>query len=107
MAYRYVVFVDDNYDYMDESRRYRLGAFDNCAAAISACKRIVDEWIAHNSTNCKAEELLSGYKGYGEDPWISSDDPECKFSAWKYAEERCREISQASRKTACEPGVNE
>jgi len=40
----YTVFVDDNFHYMDESERYKLGDFPDCASAVAACKKIVDEF---------------------------------------------------------------
>jgi hypothetical protein len=91
---RYTVYVDDNYHYMDESERYKLGEFDNCASAIAACKRIVDEFLVDCDVNSTAGEMFRMYAGFGEDPWISSDDVECKFSAWQYAEERCRILAR-------------
>ena len=39
MAKLYTVFVDDNFHYMDESERYKLGEFVDCASAVAACKR--------------------------------------------------------------------
>jgi hypothetical protein len=83
MAMRYTVFVDDNYHYMDESERYKLGEFDDCASAIAACKAIVDEFLAQCG-DVSAEEALKQYLMFGEDPWIRSDDPECRFSARDY-----------------------
>src|SRR5437879_6107440 len=41
MATLYTVFVDDNFHYMDESERYKLGEFADCASAVAACKQIV------------------------------------------------------------------
>lgn len=94
MAKRYVVYVDDNFDYMDESERYQLGEFEDCESAIAACKQIVDNFLARLNVNRPAEELFHEYTSAGEDPWIQSDDPECKFSAWEYAKARCRELAQ-------------
>ena len=88
----YTVYVDDNFHYMDESERYKLGDFPDCASAIAACKQIVDEFLL--AAACPAEELLTQYKTFGEDPWISSDDPECKFSARTYADQRCQELAR-------------
>jgi hypothetical protein len=34
------------------------------------------------------------YVTFGEDPWICSEDSECKFSAWNYARERAKELVQ-------------
>jgi hypothetical protein len=96
MAKRYVVYVDDNFHYMDESERYKLGDFDDCRSAIAACKRIVDEFLNACDPKIGAGEMFKQYTGYGEDPWVSSNDSECKFSAWEYAKERCQELSQNS-----------
>ncbi len=92
MAKTYTVFVDDNFHYMDESERYKLGEFADCASALVACKQIVDEFL----TSCGAnnDELYQQYVTFGEDPWISSEDSECKFSAWNYARERAKELAQ-------------
>ncbi|MEO7650176.1 MAG: hypothetical protein ABIZ80_06890 [Bryobacteraceae bacterium] len=93
MPGRYTVFVDDNFHYMDESERYRHGEFDDCKSAIAACKRIVDEFLATCDPGLTAGEMYSTYTGFGEDPWIASNDPNCRFSAWAYAEERCRGLA--------------
>lgn len=96
MAKRYTVYVDDNFHYMDESERYKLGEFDDCQSAVTACKRIVDEFLNTCGSAASAEEMFTQYTTFGEDPWImaSSDKPDCKFSAWGYAKERCRELAQ-------------
>lgn len=96
MTKRYTVYVDDNFHYMDESERYKLGEFDDCQSAVAACKRIVDEFLSTCGSPESADEMFKQYTMFGEDPWImaSSDDPDCKFSAWRYAEERCRELAQ-------------
>jgi hypothetical protein len=93
MAKTYTVFVDDNFHYMDESERYKLGEFADCAAATAACKQIVDEFLISCGGNNDAE-LYKQYVTFGEDPWISSEDSECKFSAWNYARERAKELAQ-------------
>jgi len=90
---KYTVFVDDNSHYMDKKERYKLGDFDSPAEAVAAAKKIVDDFLNSNHTTGRsAVELLAAYKSFGEDPWISSDDAGCKFSAWDYAQRRCREI---------------
>lgn len=70
----YTVFVDDNFHYMDESERYQLGEFKDCASAIAACKRIVDEFLAGCDLDCTPAELNHQYVSFGEDPWIRSSD---------------------------------
>jgi hypothetical protein len=94
MAKTYTVFVDDNFHYMDESERYKLGEFADCAAAMAACKEIVDEFLTSCGGNNTGAELYKQYVTFGEDPWISSEDSECKFSAWNYARERAKELTQ-------------
>jgi hypothetical protein len=94
MANSYTVFVDDNYHYMDESERYRLGEFPDCTAAVAACKQIVEEFFSTCDLNTTDAELYHQYVSFGEDPWVKSDDPGCKFSAWDYARELARELAR-------------
>jgi hypothetical protein len=90
---KYTVFVDDNFHHMDEEHRCKLGDYDSLEEAVAAAKKIVDDFLKSSHTpGLSAEELLAKYKSFGEDPWISSDDAGCKFSAWDYAQRRCREI---------------
>ena len=89
----YTVFVDDNFHYMDESERYKLGDFPDCASAVAACKKIVDEFLTTCAANNDAE-LYHLYVTFGEDPCILSQDSECQFSAWNYARERAKELAQ-------------
>ena len=94
MTRSYVIYVDDNYHYMDESERYKLGEFDDCQSAIAACQKIVEEFLNKCDPKIGADEMFKNYTGFGKDPWISTDDPACKFSAWDYARERSRELAQ-------------
>jgi hypothetical protein len=90
---KYQVYVDDNFHYMDESERYLAGVYDDCRAAVERCKEIVDRSLLNEyKQGMSAKELLDRYKSFGDDPWISSTDEKCKFSAWSYAEQRCKEI---------------
>ena len=91
MPYR--VLVDDNFHFMDESARYELGQFDTPEAAVAACKRIVDEFLASAySPGMSAAHLLQSYQASGEDPWIAGGERDVKFSAWDYAAARVQEI---------------
>ena len=81
--YTYTVFVDDNFHYMDENERYKLGEFGTCAAAVAACKKIVDAFITQNRGKC--DDLLATYLLFGDDPFIMTGDPDCRFSAREYA----------------------
>ena len=89
----YTVYVDDNFHYMDESERYKLGHFNDCRSAVAACQSIVDEFLAKIDPNCTPGGMYKHYTMFGEDPWISSEDPGCKFSAWSYASQRCHELA--------------
>ena len=90
---KYTVFVDDNSHFMDEGERRKLGEFRSAKAAIAAARKIVDKFLrsAHRR-GMTAQELCQAYTSFGEDPFIVSDDPDCKFSAWDYAKERCQAL---------------
>ena len=80
---------------MDEGERYKLGDFDSCEDAVNACKKIVDEYFAKLEKGKHTfQELWDGYKMYGEDPFVSCKDKECKFSAWDYAKQKCKEYEK-------------
>ena len=90
---KYVVYVDDNFHYRDESERYKLGDFETCEEAVTACKKIVDEYFERGyEKGISFKELYGGYTTFGEDPFIVSDDEKCRFSAWDYAKKRSREL---------------
>lgn len=82
--------VDDNFHYMDKLERYQLAEFDNCEAAITACKKVVDDYLLPNyRPGMAAEQLYASYTSFGEDPFIVTTDEQCSFSAWDYARQRC------------------
>jgi hypothetical protein len=92
----YTVYVDDNYDYMDLERRYKLGDFATLDLAIAACQRIVDQFLADEVDHATTPaEQYAQYTGFGPDPFIVTDDPavaaveQPPFSAWDYAREKC------------------
>lgn len=88
---KYQVFVDDNFHYMDESERYLHGEFDTADQAITACKKIVDECLENSyQPNMTAEQLYESYVGFGDDPFIKSDDASCDFHARAYAKAQCQ-----------------
>jgi hypothetical protein len=93
MVYR--VFVDDNFHYMDEDERELVGEFATYDEALAACQAIVDRFlVAQHRPGMASEELFSGYRTFGEDPFIVGPKLEHSepFSAWKYAERRCGEL---------------
>lgn len=91
------VLVNDNYHYHDEEERYQLGEFDTLTAAISACQRLVDEYLDEaredpTSSISSAENLFQSYTMFGPDPFIVGANEHVPFSAWDYAKQRCQDI---------------
>lgn len=85
--------MDDNFHYVDESERYKLGEFETCEEAVAACVKIVDEFPEKGyKKGMSFKELYEGYLGFGEDPFVVSGDENCFFSAWTYAKKRCQEL---------------
>lgn len=91
------VFVNDNYHFQDEDERYKLGEFDTLDAAISACQRLVDEYLEEAledrmSPITSAEALYQSYTMFGPDPFVVGAAEHVPFSAWNYAKQRCQYI---------------
>lgn len=98
----YKVFVDDNYAFMDESKRHPAGVFESHQAAVSAAEAIVDEFLLSTyRPGMKSDELFAAYRGYGEEPFILATEPDAAvapmFSARTYAAESCAEICAEPR----------
>jgi hypothetical protein len=91
---KYIIYVDDNFHYMDENERYTAAVFDNYQDAVKYCKDFVDkELLNMYKTGMTAEKLYDDYTDFGEDPYIRPhNDDEEYFSAWKYAKEKSKEI---------------
>jgi hypothetical protein len=91
--YQYIVMVDDNFHYQDESERRKLGDFTTYTEAIAACKYLVDKYLQENcSTDKTAAERYELYTSFGPDPFVVTNDPEVAvpgFSAWEYAKQQC------------------
>ena len=89
----YTVKVDDNYHYLDEGERYTHGSFATAEEAVTAARKIVDDYLARTHTpGMTSTALYSSYKSFGEDPFIVAPGKRIEFSAWDYAEARCAEI---------------
>ena len=90
----YTVMVDDNFHYMDEDERWQYGVFATAEEALAACRKIVDESLAHlHKPGMTAEELYQQYVLFGDDPFIVGPDVKgVLFSAWTYARERATAI---------------
>ncbi|MCX6649854.1 MAG: hypothetical protein NTV61_10795 [Candidatus Bathyarchaeota archaeon] len=58
--------------------------------------KIVDDFMRQGyREGVTFNDMWEGYMLFGEDPFIESDDPKCNFSAWTYAKERCRELTNS------------
>ncbi|MCK1367236.1 hypothetical protein [Bradyrhizobium sp. 62] len=92
MSYR--VLIDDNYHFTDESERVTHGVFPTAQEAVSACQKIVDEWLASAfKPGMASEALWELYVAFGDDSFIlpvePKDAPAADFDAWDYARQRC------------------
>ena len=87
----YIVLVDDNFHDQDRDERHEHGRVDDAAAALAACRRLVDAYLAAAwHAGLTAEELWDNYRMFGDDPFIvCADVPDVAFSAWDYARSRC------------------
>jgi hypothetical protein len=94
---RYVVWTEDNFHHMDpdSDNLYKHGEFDTCEEAIAAARRVVDEFLLTTlEPEHTAEELWKLFTTFGDTPYITTDDPDCRaFSAWDYARARCGELT--------------
>jgi hypothetical protein len=90
---KYRVSIDDNFHYTDESERIDSQTYDTAEAAQVAARDIVDNSLRHlYQPGFTPEKLYDYYTDFGEDPFIISDDEDCKFSAWAHAKSRCPSI---------------
>jgi len=92
----FTLFVADNFHYMDEEETYQCGEFDTWTEAVQAARQIVDEFLADAiKQGVSPGAVYSHYTLFGEDPYIVPTPDGEHFSAWKYAEQRSQELSQA------------
>lgn len=91
----YTVYVDDNFNFMDEDERTVVGIFETYEAATEKCRAIVNASLKSlNDGSMTADALYEDFTSHGEDPFIRPNPPHGTepFSAWKYAEARCVEM---------------
>jgi hypothetical protein len=93
---KYTVMVDDNFHYMDEDERRTHGTFATVEEANTACRALVDEWLASQyEPGMTAEKLYNSYVSFGEDPFVIGPPGKNMadiFSAWDYARARVEAI---------------
>lgn len=93
----YTIYINDNFHYMNPDERITGPTFNTAEEAVAECKRIVDRnlrWLRLGAKDPNDPKgLYRRYVSFGDDPLIKADGPNQKlFSAWTYAEERCKEI---------------
>ena len=83
----YTVYIADNFN----GERFSPYEYSTAEEALNVCKRNVDSYLEEDyKPGMTGEDLLTRYKRFGEDPWVQSEG--VHFSAWQYAEKRCKEI---------------
>lgn len=90
----YILYIDDNYHYMDEEYRRRAGEFATLEDAMAQAKKIVDDYLLSAfRPGITVDQLMRSYLMFGEDPFIVTPDPDAiPFSARDYALLKCREM---------------
>ena len=67
----YKVFVDDNFHFMDESKRHEFDEFPTLDAAIGASKQIVDGYLVSAcESGMTADALFESYASFGQDAFV-------------------------------------
>jgi hypothetical protein len=95
MDKKFIVKIDDNYHYMDESERRDGGSYSTLEDAIKRCEEITIASLEDfYKEGINAEELRLQWLMFGEDPFIIGDDIEgVPFSARNFiTEELCAKV---------------
>lgn len=91
--YTYKVVVGENSHYQDETCESDGETYTNCMEAEAACRKIVQNSLpgtVEGLSPREREERFKSYMMFGDDPFIVTDDPTCRFSASSYARTLCR-----------------
>jgi len=92
----YKVYIDDNFHSPDlDSPRFAHAEFDDYDAAVVACRRIVDAWLAdalRHNPGLSVDELRMQFAMFGDEPYISPAPDQGGFSAREYVAQRSAEI---------------
>lgn len=71
------------------------GSFTSLNDAISACKKIVDEFLStHCSASSSAEALAFRYLSYGPVPCINGVENLESFDIYRFLDQRCLELTR-------------
>ena len=91
---KYLVMVDDNFHFTDESERYQAGEYDTYDEAVGKCKAIVDDYLESAlEPGMTAQQLYTSYQMYGEDPYVIGQG-DYAYSSWDYAKRRCSDLAK-------------
>jgi hypothetical protein len=89
--FRYRVYAYSSFHFMGDAEKYLVGEFADCASAVAVCEKIVDDFLSATPGKANSPEtLLEEYESSGPEPYIESDDPDCRFSAIDYVHQRIR-----------------
>jgi hypothetical protein len=89
--FRYRVYAYSSFHFAGDAEKYFVGEFGDCASAVAVCEKIVDDFLSASSARANSPEaLLEEYESSGPEPFIESEDPECRFSAIHYVHRRVR-----------------
>jgi hypothetical protein len=92
----YIVRVVDNFHYMDETEAYTQSEYPSWREAVEQARLIVDDSLAElYQPGMSAGSLHFQYIIFGADPYIVPEPESEKFSAWKYARQRCEVLCAA------------
>lgn len=88
----YELYSDDNFHFMDEDERVKLGEFGTYAAAVQKAKEIVDRYLQNRlHEGNSAEEAASSWRSFGDDPFLPAGPKGVPiFSASSYVSEWVR-----------------
>lgn len=69
--------------------------YETSEEALTACKQYIDDFLIENyKRGMTAKELYENYLQFGKEPYIFPSTKNGHFSAWEYAEERCKVICE-------------
>jgi hypothetical protein len=94
----YLVRATDMYEAPGEGD-WTVGAYASCDEALAACRALVDEHLLagyrraiEDGRTVAPADLLRGWEGFGDCPWVVTADPDCRFEAHEYAARRAEEL---------------
>lgn len=91
--YTYKVVVGENFHYQDETCESDGETYTDRMKAEAVCRKIVENSLPGTIEGLslrKRQERFEGYMLFGDDPYIVTSDPKCRFSASSYARTLCR-----------------